>query len=174
MKITKEKFLTVMSGIEDFEVIKSDKKYPDDDNVILVKWKGQALFVAFNDKDIPEQINDDEDVDATVSFDFAISIIELAKKYIGNVDPLIKYKIANYTNIKSDYDSVVVYREDLDVFTIDVKHMALSRTETSNDIMIAFISMVLSGVLTSQLLRKQINAYKKSPEKFLKECTGVK
>ncbi|EOC0029303.1 DUF3850 domain-containing protein, partial [Cronobacter sakazakii] len=74
MKITKEKFLTVMSGIEDFEVIKSDKKYPDDDNVILVKWKGQALFVAFNDKDIPEQINDDEDVDATVSFDFAISI----------------------------------------------------------------------------------------------------
>jgi len=173
VKITKEKFLSVLSSVEDFEILKNEKKPLEDDNVLLARWKGQSLFVIFNDKKLPKEIINDDDVNDTVSYDFAISLIELAQQSLGNVEPLVKYKIANYTNIKSDYDSVVIYREDMDLFTIDVKHNAFSRSNTPHDLKVSFISMVLTGVVTSQLLREQIKAYKEKPEKFLKDCLGV-
>lgn len=173
MKVTKDTFLSVLSSVEDFEVIKNEKKPQEDDNIVLARWKGQSLFLIFNDKKLPEKIINDDDINDTVSFDFAISLIELAQKSLSDIEPIVKYKIANYTNMKSDYDSVVIYREDMDLFTIDVRHNAFSRSNTPHDIKVYFISMVLTGVVTSQLLREQIKAYKEKPEKFLKDCLGV-
>ncbi|WP_154804452.1 hypothetical protein [Enterobacter hormaechei] len=172
VKVTKEKFLSAMSSVEDFEVMKSERNYPDDDTVILAKWKGQSLFVMFNEKKIPKEISDNDDVNATVSFDYAISLIVLAKKTLCDLETSLKYKIANYTNMKSDYASVVIYREDLDLFTVDVRHNVFSRNKTPQEIKVSFISMVLSGVVTSELLREQIKACKDSPEEFLKNCMG--
>lgn len=170
MKVTKDRFLEVLSLDKDFEIINSDIRKPDDDTVIFAKWKGQALFITFNDKKMPTEINNNDDVNASVAYDFAVSLVEIAKKPLSTAEPLVKYKIANYTNVKSDYGSVVTYREGLDIFTIEIKHNAFYRSKSANDIVVSFISMVLSGVVTAQLLREHIKEYKDSPEKFLKDC----
>ncbi len=173
MKVSKEQFLSVMSSVEDFEIIKNKSKKNDDDGLTMVKWKGQTLIVLFNETELPSEIKDDDDVDSTVSFDYAISLLVMAKKNLVNVEPLVKYKIANYVNMKSEFSSIVIYREDLDLFTIDVRHNAFMSSNSPHDIKLSFISMVLTGAVTSRELYNQIEAYKNSPEKFLEECIGL-
>ncbi|MNE51245.1 hypothetical protein D3C80_1458650 [compost metagenome] len=115
-----------------------------------------------------------------MSADFFITLVvgsnySFAHDNAGNgiIDAVIKYKIANYVNMNSRLNAIVIYREDADLFEISARHGVFLRERSAHQINGAVMTMVLTCVMAAQKTREAIENYWNSPEAFLEKCKGV-
>ncbi|MDZ5638121.1 hypothetical protein [Enterobacter sp. A103] len=175
MYIYKNEILSTMEKDEGFEVI---KEYDDGDDAqggVLVKWKGFAFYISFNDKlalNIKNNSDaDDERIYRSTAYDFQITFVMAAKDLKG--DSVAKYKIANFANMKTDLGAVYIYREDAGVFEVAVRNTGIVRYKTEDHIRSVVIRMILTGSIAVQELTGIINSYMDAPNAFLDSCKGI-
>ncbi|ENB9201785.1 hypothetical protein N1S82_000831, partial [Serratia marcescens] len=188
MRITKKELLAAMSSNEGFEIIKDDygrgdKINSESETPVLVKWKGLAFFISFNENSQPDKdkLDDDDFAYNSVAADFAVTVIVVGSHPFDDnineddiIDANIKYKIANYVNMRSHLNSVVIYREDGDLFEISSRHGVFLREGAAHHINGTIMTMALTCTVTSQKTREAIESYRNSPEAFLKKCKGIR
>ncbi len=187
MRITKKELLAAMSTNDGFEVIKDEygknnKAVTEGETPILVRWKGQVFFISFNENSQPgkDKLDDDDFAYNSVAADFSVTVIVVGSHPFDDdisesevIDVNVKYKIANYINMRSHLNSVVVYREDADLFEISARHSVFKRESTAHHINGAIMTMVLTCVVTSAKTREAIEYYRDSSDVFLEKCKGI-